>query len=105
MCRKFSTGDNRSGIHYSCRSADSRKTEWHNIVLWRGLAEIAEKYVRKGTQLYIEGKIRTRSWVDQSNITRYTTEIYADNMELLGRKTNKSGRLRFLKSIILCNRH
>ena len=56
------------------------KTEWHNIVLWRGLAEIAEKYVRKGTQLYIEGKIRTRSWVDQSNITRYTTEIYAENM-------------------------
>ena len=67
------------------------KTEWHNIVLWRGLAEIAEKYVRKGTQLYIEGKIRTRSWVDQSNITRYTTEIYADNMELLGRKNEQIG--------------
>lgn len=67
------------------------KTEWHNIVLWRGLAEIAEKYVRKGTQLYIEGKIRTRSWVDQNNITRYTTEIYADNMELLGRKNDQIG--------------
>ena len=69
----------------------TEKTEWHNIVLWRGLAEIAEKYVRKGTQLYIEGKIRTRSWVDQSNITRYTTEIYADNMELLGRKNEQIG--------------
>lgn len=67
------------------------KTEWHNIVLWRGLAEVAEKYVRKGSQLYIEGKIRTRSWVDQNNITRYTTEIYADNMELLGRKADQIG--------------
>lgn len=62
------------------------KTEWHNIVAWRGLAEIAEKYVRKGTQLYIEGKIRTRSWEDQNKIRRYTTEIYVDNMELLGRR-------------------
>lgn len=63
------------------------RTEWHNIVLWRGLAEVAEKYVRKGTQLYIEGKIRTRSWVDAAtNQTRYITEIYADNMELLGRR-------------------
>ena len=52
------------------------KTEWHNIVVWRGLAEIAEKYVRKGTQLYIEGKIRTRSWEDQNKIRRYTTWSY-----------------------------
>ena len=72
------------------------KTEWHNIVVWRGLAEIAEKYVRKGTQLYIEGKIRTRSWEDQNKIRRYTTEIYVDNMELLGRRDGqdrKSTRL------------
>ena len=66
------------------------KTEWHNIVVWRGLAEIAEKYVRKGTQLYIEGKIRTRSWEDQNKIRRYTTEIYVDNMELLGRQSSPS---------------
>lgn len=66
------------------------KTEWHNIVAWRGLAEVAEKYVRKGTQLYIEGKIRTRSWEDQNKIRRYTTEIYVDNMELLGRRDNQS---------------
>lgn len=62
------------------------KTEWHNIVLWRGLAEVAEKYVKKGIQLYIEGKIRTRSWDDANGVRRYTTEIYADNMMLLGRK-------------------
>ncbi len=66
------------------------KTEWHNIVVWRGLAEIAEKYVRKGTQLYIEGKIRTRSWEDQNKIRRYTTEIYVDNMELFGRRDGQS---------------
>lgn len=84
--------NNRSCIYYTCRNTNTQeKTEWHNIVLWRGLAEIAEKYVRKGSQLYIEGKIRTRSWVDQNNITRYTTEIYADNMELLGRKGDQIG--------------
>ncbi len=66
------------------------KTEWHNIVAWRGLAEVAEKYVRKGTQLYIEGKIRTRSWEDQNKIRRYTTEIYVDNMELLSRREGSS---------------
>ncbi len=66
------------------------KTEWHNIVVWRGLAEVAEKYVRKGTQLYIEGKIRTRSWEDQNKIRRFTTEIYVDTMELLGRREGQS---------------
>ncbi|MDD4823199.1 MAG: single-stranded DNA-binding protein [Bacteroidales bacterium] len=62
------------------------RTEWHNVVLWRGLAEVAEKYVRKGTQVYIEGKIKTRSWADQTGAKRYATEIIADNMELLGRR-------------------
>lgn len=60
------------------------RTEWHNIVLWRGLAETAEKYVKKGDKLYIEGKIRTRSYDDQSGQRRYITEIVADNMEMLG---------------------
>lgn len=59
------------------------QTEWHNIVLWRGLAEIVEKYVKKGMRLYIEGRIRTRSWDDQNGVKRYTTEIYADNMQML----------------------
>ncbi|MCD7971212.1 MAG: single-stranded DNA-binding protein [Candidatus Azobacteroides sp.] len=62
------------------------KTEWHNIVAWRRLAKIAEDYIKKGTQIYVEGKIRTRSWEDQNGVKRYTTEIYADNIELLGRR-------------------
>jgi single-strand DNA-binding protein len=61
------------------------KTEWHNIVAWRGLAELAEKYIKKGSQLYIEGKIQTRSW-EKDGIKRYTTEIYAESIQLLGRR-------------------
>lgn len=60
------------------------QTEWHNIVLWRGLAEIAEKYLNKGNQVYIEGKIRTRSWDDKDGNKRYTTEIIGDNLTMLG---------------------
>ncbi len=64
-------------------------TEWHNIVLWRGLAEVAEKYVKKGNPLYIEGKIRTRSWEDKDGNKRYTTEIIADNMQMLGSRQSQ----------------
>jgi single-strand DNA-binding protein len=67
------------------------QTEWHNIVLWRGLAEVAEKYVKKGAQLYIEGKIRTRSWDDKDGNKRYTTEIVADTMQMLGKKSESAG--------------
>lgn len=59
------------------------RTEWHNIVLWRGLAQTAEKYVHKGDKLYIEGKIRSRSYDDQNGIRRTIVEIFADNMEML----------------------
>ncbi len=59
-------------------------TEWHNIVVWRGLAKVVEQYVKKGDKLYIEGRIRTRAWDDKDGNKRYTTEIYADNMEMLG---------------------
>ena len=59
------------------------RTEWHNIVLWRGLAQTAEKYVHKGDKLYIEGKIKSRSYDDQNGIKRTIVEIYADNMEML----------------------
>jgi single-strand DNA-binding protein len=62
------------------------RTEWHNIVLWRGLAEIAEKYIRKGSKIFIEGKIRTRSYDDQQGIKRYVTEVWGENLELLDRK-------------------
>ncbi len=61
-------------------------TEWHNIVLWRGLADVAEKYVTKGRQLYIEGRIRTRSYDDKDGNKRYITEIYGDTMQMLGAK-------------------
>ena len=59
------------------------RTEWHNIVLWRGLAQTAEKYVHKGDKLYIEGKIRSRSYDDQNGVKRNIVEIFADVMEML----------------------
>jgi single-strand DNA-binding protein len=71
------------------RSKDGERittTEWHNIVLWRGLAEVAEKFVKKGSQLFIEGKIRTRSYDDREGNKKYITEIIGDNMQLLGKK-------------------
>lgn len=61
-------------------------TEWHTINAWRGQADVVEKYVKKGTQLYIEGRLRTRSWEDQTGSKRYTTEVLADTIQLLGRK-------------------
>ncbi len=64
------------------------QTEWHNIVVWRGLAEIVQKYVLKGTKVYVEGKLRSRSYQDKDNITRYTTEIVADNLTILTPKSD-----------------
>jgi single-strand DNA-binding protein len=61
------------------------QTEWHNIVIWRALAEIAEKYLKKGDKVYIEGKLKTRSWQDQEGKNRYTTEVIADNLTMLGK--------------------
>lgn len=66
------------------------QTEWHNIILWRGLAETAEKYLRKGSSVYIDGKIRTRKWEDQQNQIRYTTEIIADTMQMLDRRDSST---------------
>jgi len=62
------------------------QTEWHNIVVWRKLAEIAESYLKKGSQIYLEGKLRTRSWEDQQGNKRYTTEVVADTFTMLGKK-------------------
>lgn len=75
---------------YKDRNSGERitQTEWHNIVIWRGMAETAEKYLHKGSQVFIEGKIKTRSWEDQSGQKRYTTEIIADVMQLLDRPGN-----------------
>ena len=66
------------------------QTEWHNIVLWRGLAEVAEKWLKKGSSVYIEGKIRNKKWEDKEGNTRYTTEILGDNMTMLGKKDDNS---------------
>ncbi|MDR1091469.1 MAG: single-stranded DNA-binding protein [Prevotella sp.] len=67
------------------------RTEWHNIVCWRGMAKVAEQFVKKGTQVYIEGKIRSRTYDDANGIKRYVNEIYADNMELLGSRRREDG--------------
>jgi len=70
---------------------DGRKleqTEWHNIVMWRGLADVAAKYLTKGRLVYIEGKLRTRSYEDKEGIRRYTTEIVAESFNILGRKSD-----------------
>lgn len=72
---------------YTDKTTGERRenTDWHNIVLWRGLAEIAEKYLRKGQKVYVEGKLKTRSWQDKEGITRYTTEVVADELTMLSR--------------------
>jgi len=62
------------------------QTEWHNIVVWRGLAEVAEKYLKKGTTIYVEGKLRTRSWDDKEGHKRYITEIVGDTFTILSKK-------------------
>ena len=62
------------------------QTEWHNVVCWRALAEIAERILRKGTQLYVEGKLQTRSWEDKEGNKRYITEVVADNFTVLANK-------------------
>lgn len=64
-------------------------TEWHTIVVWRGLADVVDRYVSKGTQLYIEGRLRTSEWTDKTGAKRYTTEILADNIKLLGGRGEK----------------
>ena len=64
-------------------------TDWHDVVLWRGLAEVAEKYLHKGTKIYVEGKLKKRSWQDKEGNTRYSTEVVGDEMTILSRQENK----------------
>ncbi len=72
---------------YTDKASGEKKelTDWHDIVVWRGLAEVAEKYLKKGYKVYIEGKIKKRSWQDKEGITRYTTEIIADELNIISR--------------------
>ena len=72
-------------------------TEWHNIVVWRSLADIAAKYLHKGDMVYIEGKLRTRSW-EKEGVTRYTTEIIGDNLTMLGSKPSGGGNQEYAPS-------
>jgi len=77
--------------NYKNKNGDKvEHTEWHNIVVWRGLADIADTYLKKGSQVFIEGRLRTRAWDDKDGNKRYTTEVYADNMVMLGSRQNAS---------------
>lgn len=73
--------------NYKDKNTGERKTitDWHNVVVWRGLADVAEKYLKKGSQVYLEGRLKTRSWDDQDGNKRYTTEVLGDNFQMLGR--------------------
>lgn len=75
------------------RDSGERKehTEWHRVVMFRRLAEVAGEYLRKGSQVYIEGRLQTRKWSDDKDIDRYTTEVLADTMHMLGRKPSDGG--------------
>ena len=75
---------------YTDRQTNETKelTEWHTVTLWRNLADVVDKYVHKGSQLYIEGSLRTREWMDKDNQKRYATEIVATDMKLLGRRAD-----------------
>lgn len=76
---------------YRDRSGELREnTEWHNIVAWRQSADICERFVKKGTQLYIEGKLRTRSYSDATGNKKYTTEVVVDSLQLLGRREGET---------------
>ncbi len=87
----FPLATSERGYTTSSGTQIPERTEWHNIVCWKGLAQIVEKFVKKGSQLYIEGKVRSRSYDDQNGVKRYITEIYADNVEMLGRRGGSGG--------------
>lgn len=71
----------------------TNQTEWHTVVLWRGLADLAQKYLHKGSAVYIEGKLRTRNWEDKDNIRRSCTEIIGDNLILLDKRKDSEPEL------------
>jgi len=68
------------------------QTEWHTIVLWRGLAELAQKYLHKGSLVYIEGRLKTRSWEDKEGVKKYATEVVGDNLIMLDKRTDGTGK-------------
>lgn len=75
--------------NYTDRNGERREnTEWHTVTCWRRHADLVERYVKKGTQLYVEGRLQTREWTDQTGAKRFSTEITADNIQLLGRRSD-----------------
>lgn len=77
---------------YNREAQEAREhTEWHTVVLWRNLADVADRFVRKGSQVYIEGRLRSREWTDQQGAKRTTVEILADDMKMLGRRSGNNG--------------
>ena len=85
--RKVATFTLATSERYRDRNGETREnTEWHNIVAWGQPADVCERFVRKGTQLYIEGKLRTRKYTDAQGAEKYTTEINVDTLQLLGRR-------------------
>ena len=103
--RKCATFSLATTERYKDRSGNIvNNTEWHNIVSWNH-AELCEKYVQKGTQLYVEGKLRTRSWEDKSGNKRYVTEIMADSLQLLGKKENSQGEQAQQQAPVQQNHH
>ncbi|MCR9286525.1 MAG: single-stranded DNA-binding protein [Bacteroidetes bacterium] len=90
---KFSLATNES---YKDKNGERQKvTEWHNVVVWRGLAEVAEKFLKKGKQIYLEGKLTHRKWQDKDGNTRYTTEVVGNNFQMIGRADGESGGSNF----------
>ena len=85
---KFSVATNES--YKNAQGEKVTDTQWHNIVAWGKTAQIIEKYVGKGKEVAIEGKLTTRSWEDKDGVTRYTTEIMCDSLEMLGKKSDNS---------------
>ncbi len=74
---------------FNSQTQETREqTEWHTVTLWGSLADVADKYIRKGSQIYIEGRLQTREWTDASGNKRYATEIVARDMKMLGRKSD-----------------
>ncbi len=77
---------------YNRQTQEARDhTEWHSVTLWRSLADVADRFVRKGSQVYVEGRIRSRDWTDEAGNKRFAIEILADDLKLLGRKQEGTG--------------
>ena len=85
----FSFATTEKGYTLANGTQVPERTEWHNIVVWRGLADVVEKYVHKGDKLYIEGKLRTRNYDDSKGIKRYITEVFVDSIEMLTPKVQQ----------------